>query len=81
MPVTSEGETMGKRLKRLREGAKMTQAELAERTGIPLGTIRNWEQDVREPRLGQAVSMARVLGITVDTLAGTDEPPPRRKKR
>jgi transcriptional regulator with XRE-family HTH domain len=68
---------MGQRLKALRLAARMTQRELAERSGIPLGTLVNWEQDRNEPALSAAVPLARALGISLDVLAGYD--PPRRR--
>ncbi len=64
------GETMGQRFKRLREQARFSQSELAAATGIPAGTIKNWEQDRRVPRLDHAARVARALGVTIDELAG-----------
>jgi predicted nucleotidyltransferase len=36
-------------LKVVREHLGYTQAELSERIGIPINTIRNWEQEARKP--------------------------------
>jgi transcriptional regulator with XRE-family HTH domain len=66
-------ETMGQRLQRLRKGAGMSQADLAKAAKVPVGTLRNWEQDRRTPRLGTAVRVARALGVTLDELAGEVE--------
>ncbi len=74
-------ENMGGRFKRLREQAGFSQSGLAEATGIPNGTIKNWEQDRRVPRLDHAMMVAKALGISLDTLAGMDEPPPATPKR
>jgi transcriptional regulator with XRE-family HTH domain len=60
---------MGERLKRLRRAAGYSQDRFAEATGIPVGTLRNYEQDRRMPRLDQAVRMAKALSITLDALA------------
>jgi transcriptional regulator with XRE-family HTH domain len=79
--MARKGETMGERFQRLREEARMTQLELAERSGIPLSTIRTWEQDVRVPRVDHAMQLARTLGIDMNTLLGFDEPPERRKRK
>jgi transcriptional regulator with XRE-family HTH domain len=77
-------ETMGQRLRRLREAKELSQPALARLAGVPLGTLRNWEQDRRVPRLDAAVILARVLEVTLDYLAGVlvDETAPRpvRKK-
>lgn len=65
-----KGETMGQRLQRLRNIAGLSQAELARLAGIPVTTLRNWEQDRRQPRLDQAVKLARALNVSVDIIAG-----------
>lgn len=36
-------------IKEIRELAGLTQAGLAEKYGIPLGTIRHWEAEERKP--------------------------------
>jgi transcriptional regulator with XRE-family HTH domain len=68
---------MGTRLKGLRESAGLTQAELARRAGVPLGSLRSYEQSVRTPLLDQAAKLAVALGVSLDVLAGIA---PRRKK-
>jgi transcriptional regulator with XRE-family HTH domain len=83
--MTRREESMGERIQRLREEARLTQDEAAERAGIPVGTLRHWEQGHTQPRLGQAVKLARILGVDMNTLTGFDEPaggkPQRRGKR
>jgi transcriptional regulator with XRE-family HTH domain len=37
--------SFGAHLRRLREQAGLSRAELARRAGIPLSTLRNWETD------------------------------------
>ena len=41
------------RLKELRKDMSLTQAELAEKLGIPSSTYANWEQGRREPSIGE----------------------------
>ena len=43
----------------LRNRSQLTQVEFAERLGVPLETIRNWEQGKREPR-GPARALAEI---------------------
>src|SRR4051794_941075 len=57
--------TFGERLKELREKAELTQAELAERSGVPIGTIRDYEQVKRDPLLPTAVKLARAVGVSI----------------
>jgi transcriptional regulator with XRE-family HTH domain len=61
---------MGERLRRLREAAGMSQTDLARAAGIPIGSLRNWEQDRRIPRLDAAASLAAAMHVSLDTLAG-----------
>lgn len=43
----------------VRSRLKMTQEALAEMLGVPLGTLRNWEQGTREP-VGAAQALLRL---------------------
>jgi transcriptional regulator with XRE-family HTH domain len=65
-----EVETMGQRLSRLRRQAGLSQLELAKKSKVPIGTIRNWEQDRRVPSLDTAARVATALGVTLDEVAG-----------
>jgi transcriptional regulator with XRE-family HTH domain len=73
------GETMGQRLQRLRRAAGLTQAELAERAGVPLKSVLNWEQDRRQPRLDAAADLARLLGVTLEELLADLAPREQRR--
>jgi putative transcriptional regulator len=44
----------------LRRRAQLTQIEFAERLGVPVETIRNWEQGKRSPR-GPARALLTVI--------------------
>jgi transcriptional regulator with XRE-family HTH domain len=72
----AEGETMGTRLRRLRQEKGMSQPQLAAAAGVPVGTLRNWEQDRRVPLLDTAARVAGALGISLDVLAGAIGGPP-----
>lgn len=65
-----EEETVGQRLKRVREQAGVSRFELAKLTDIPPGSIRNWEQGIRMPRLDVAAKIAVALNVSLDELAG-----------
>jgi transcriptional regulator with XRE-family HTH domain len=66
--------SFGEKLKGARQAAGMTQASLAERSGIPLGTIREWEQSKREPLFSKAGRLARALSVPMESLLPDDEP-------
>jgi transcriptional regulator with XRE-family HTH domain len=70
---------MGVRLKKLRQERGLSQAELARLSGIPKGTLLQWEYGLRTPLLDAAMRLADALEITLDELAGR-EPPARKPK-
>jgi transcriptional regulator with XRE-family HTH domain len=79
--MTTEKEAMGERFKRLREAARLTQEEASERSGVPVSTLRNWEQGQRLPRIDLAMKLARTLGVDMNVLTGFDEPADKPKRR
>ena len=54
--------------KTLKKNGK-TQLDMAEATGIPIQTIRGWISKGVEPRLSEALSIARFLNSSLDYLA------------
>ena len=49
----------------IRAASKLTQAEFAARIGLPIETVRNWEQGKRSPR-GPARALLRVIDKAPD---------------
>jgi putative transcriptional regulator len=49
----------------IRASTKLTQAEFAERIGVPIETVRNWEQGKRSPR-GPARALLKVIETAPD---------------
>lgn len=58
-------------LKEARVGAGLTQAEAAKAAGVPLGTLRRWEQGVNEPSIDCIIQLADVYGVSCDVLLGS----------
>ena len=59
------------RLKRVRESAGLSQADLAERSGVSVRTLQHYEQgtkDVRRAAGETLLAIARALGTTVENL-------------
>ncbi len=54
-------------VRELRMRARLTQAEFASRLGVPLETIRNWEQGKRMPR-GPARALLAVIAHAPETV-------------
>lgn len=61
-------------IKRLREQAGLSQAELAERVGVKTRTLGSWERGEREPDLMTAWMLADAMDCTIDELAGRPKP-------
>jgi transcriptional regulator with XRE-family HTH domain len=60
-------------LRGLRDGRGMTQDELAAKSGVPVSTIRNYEQGQRLPTFAGAAKLAAALGVSLDELAKCDD--------
>jgi putative transcriptional regulator len=78
MPAISPAETAPlPAVRDLRRRARLTQLEFAARLGVPVETIRNWEQGKRAPR-GPARALLAVIAHSPDTVfaALATEPAP-----
>src|ERR1700760_3511626 len=51
--------------RRIRSQTRLTQAEFAARIGVPIETVRNWEQGKRRPR-GPAQALLKLLDEAPD---------------
>ena len=60
--------TTGERIKAARKNAGMTQAELADKLGIPYQSIGQWERNQRNPKLETLRKIAAVLGCEITGL-------------
>jgi transcriptional regulator with XRE-family HTH domain len=54
---------LGERLRSRRLALLLTQAELAARTGLNIGTVQNVERKGSTPSLGAVVRIAQALGL------------------
>ncbi len=71
---TDENSTFGDRLGAAREGAGLSQTDLARRAGVRLSSIRSWENDQSEPRANTLQRVAGILGVSLMwLLAGEGE--------
>ena len=62
--------TTGQALKKARRSKNLTQAELAAKIGVAQITVSFWETDRNSPCLIFLISLADVLGISLDELVG-----------
>lgn len=64
-----KADTLADRLRRLRLAAGMSQAQLAERSGLSLRAVTDLEQGLRtDPRASTVQALARALGVTMESL-------------
>lgn len=68
----------GEKLRAARAAAGLSQSQLAEKSGIPLGTLREYEQNRREPLLSKACKIAVALGMPCDAFCPKEEPTKKR---
>lgn len=70
MPKTSDTETPGNRIARLRREKGMTQIELARRLQVSQPVVSDYENDVIRLPADVVVQIAEVLGASTDELLG-----------
>ncbi len=66
--------TIGERLRRMRKARKVTQMELAERTGVAHSTVVRIERGQTKPKIETIEKFAQVLGVDPKGLVFGDEP-------
>ncbi len=68
--------TFGDRLAGAREAAGLSQDDLANRLGVRLTTVEDWENDVSEPRGNRLSMMSGVMNVSIRwLLTGAGEGP------
>ena len=61
--------TFGQRLQALRLAAGITQQALAKAAGLPLGSLRGYEQEKRDPLWYVIFQLAKALAVSGDRFA------------
>lgn len=67
-------ETLGKRIASLRKKLGMTQDKLAEALGVTAQAVSKWENDQSCPDITTLPRLAKILGVSTDTLLGLESP-------
>ena len=67
--------SIGKQLTDLRNKKGLTRVQLAEELQIPMTTLRNYEQDQREPGHKFLVDAARYFGVSTDYILENEKSP------
>ena len=60
--------TFGDRLAAARDAASLTQKDLSKRLGVKLSTLKNWEDDLNEPRANKLQMVSGLLGVSLSWL-------------
>jgi transcriptional regulator with XRE-family HTH domain len=69
---TSESETFGQRLARLRKEAGFTQQELADEIGISRRMLAYYEVQTQHPPASLLPRLSKVLNVSLDALLGVE---------
>ena len=64
--------SLGQKLKELREGAALSQAELAKQVGVTRNAVSQWEGDKFAPETKHLVKIASIFGVPVDRLTSPE---------
>ena len=64
---------IGKKIAQLRTQHKLSQKELARRTGVSVATVKNWEGDSSDPCLENIKSLSNIFNVTTDSRLGQNE--------
>lgn len=67
-PILSDGETAAAVARTVRKRLGLSQAEFAARFHVPVGTLRDWEQNRRQPD-ASALAYLRVIAREPDMVA------------
>ena len=65
---SEEAATFGDRLAAARDAAGLSQKDLAKRLGVKASTLRNWEDDLAEPRANRLSMLSGLLGVSLSWL-------------
>jgi len=61
--------TFPEKLKQQREQAGMSQPRLAEVSGVPVSSLRNYEQGIRQPAWDVLLRLSRAMRCSADVFA------------
>lgn len=65
--------TLGERLQQLRQRNGLSQEEVAQKLFLTRQSVSKWENGQAEPGVENLKALARLYGVTVDALVGTDD--------
>lgn len=69
----SGGAAIGARIRLFREKRNMSRNELAAQMNVSVQSVYRWESGERVPDIATLMQIARLLGINMDTMTGTEK--------
>ncbi|NYF30864.1 transcriptional regulator with XRE-family HTH domain [Sphingopyxis sp. JAI108] len=71
---STNGESFGDRLQRLRIEAKLERAEVAKRMRVGAASVLGWEKGRARPKPNRMAALAKILGVETSDLLGEATP-------
>lgn len=65
--------TFAEKLRELRDAKGISEAKLAEASGVPFGTVHEYGLGRRKPSFAAVVKLAKALGVTCEAFAECDD--------
>jgi transcriptional regulator with XRE-family HTH domain len=65
--------TFAERLRELRDAKGLSQAKLADASGVSFASVREYGMSRRKPSFEAVVKLARALGVTVEAFADCED--------
>lgn len=65
---------MGNKLKKLRNGKRLTQKQLGDMIGISISSISNYETGLRRPSYEVLIRYSQIFHVTTDYILGIKKP-------
>jgi transcriptional regulator with XRE-family HTH domain len=69
----TEPSSFGRKLREIREAAKLSQTDLGDMAGMAYQAIARYERGAVEPTWPAVVKIAEALGVTADAFRDSDE--------
>ena len=63
----------GENFKKLRQEAKLSQRDVAERLGIYQSNVSDWENDVSRPEYERLIQLTKLYDCSIAELLGIEE--------
>lgn len=63
----------GENFKKLRQEAKLSQKDVAERLGIYQSNVSDWENDVSRPEYERLIQLTKLYDCSIAELLGIEE--------